>query len=81
MITLHHVEKTRSLRTLWLLHELEWPFEVSIHAFDKSFGVPGVIWQFTGWARPPRSRSRERMFETRALPNTLRTVQPRPFGS
>ena len=34
MITLHHVEQTRSMRTLWLLHELEVPFEVSIHALS-----------------------------------------------
>ena len=43
MITLHHVEQTRSMRTLWLLHELEVPFEVSIHAFDKSLRDPGYL--------------------------------------
>ena len=43
MITLHHVEQTRSMRTLWLLHELDVPFEVSIHAFDKSLRDPGYL--------------------------------------
>ena len=36
MITLHHVEQTRSMRTLWLLQELEVPFEVSIHEIGRA---------------------------------------------
>lgn len=35
MITLHHCPQTRSMRTLWLLHELGVPFEVKTWPFDK----------------------------------------------
>ena len=34
MIRLHHCHQTRSMRTLWLLHELEVPFEVVLYPFD-----------------------------------------------
>ncbi len=36
MIRLHHCHQTRSMRTLWLLHELGVAFEVVEHGFDKS---------------------------------------------
>lgn len=36
MITLHHCHQTRSMRSLWLLHELEVEFTVEVHSFDKS---------------------------------------------
>lgn len=36
MIRLHHCHQTRSMRTLWLLHELGVEFEVIVHQFDKS---------------------------------------------
>lgn len=35
-IVLHHCHGTRSMRSLWLLHELGVPFEVQLHAFDAS---------------------------------------------
>ena len=35
-ITLHHAPQTRSMRTLWLLHELGVPFEVREWPFDKA---------------------------------------------
>ncbi|MGR3493442.1 MAG: glutathione S-transferase family protein [Shimia sp.] len=35
-ITLHHCPQTRSMRTLWLLHELGVPFEVQVWPFDKT---------------------------------------------
>lgn len=35
-ITLHHAPQTRSMRTLWLLHELGVPFDVVEHAFGKN---------------------------------------------
>ncbi|MGR3466408.1 MAG: glutathione S-transferase family protein, partial [Shimia sp.] len=35
-ITLHHCPQTRSMRTLWLLHELGVPFELRVWPFDKS---------------------------------------------
>ncbi len=36
MIRLHHSPQTRSMRTLWLLHELGVPFEVQEWPFDKT---------------------------------------------
>ncbi|MEM7724039.1 MAG: glutathione S-transferase family protein [Pseudomonadota bacterium] len=36
MIRLHHVPQSRSMRTLWLLHELGVPFEVVEWPFDKT---------------------------------------------
>ncbi|UWQ22818.1 glutathione S-transferase family protein [Jannaschia sp. W003] len=36
MIRLHHCPQTRSMRTLWLLHELGVPFEVTEWPFDKA---------------------------------------------
>ncbi|MFQ6549730.1 glutathione S-transferase family protein [Aestuariibius sp. 2305UL40-4] len=36
MIRLHHCPQTRSMRTLWLLHELDVPFEVVERPFDKT---------------------------------------------
>ena len=36
MIRLHHCHQTRSMRTLWLLHELGVEFKVETYPFDKS---------------------------------------------
>lgn len=36
MIRLHHCPQTRSMRSLWLLHELGVPFELETHPFDKT---------------------------------------------
>lgn len=36
MIRLHHCHQTRSMRSLWLLHELGIPFELKTYPFDKT---------------------------------------------
>ncbi|MEZ5912876.1 MAG: glutathione S-transferase family protein [Paracoccaceae bacterium] len=36
MICLHHCHQTRSMRSLWLLHELGVGFDLVVHPFDKS---------------------------------------------
>jgi len=36
MIRLHHCHQTRSMRSLWLLHELGLDFDLVLHPFDKS---------------------------------------------
>ena len=36
MIRLHHFPQTRSMRSLWLLHEIEVPFDLVIQPFDKT---------------------------------------------
>lgn len=43
MILLHHAHQTRSMRVLWLLHELGAKFEVRVHAFDKSLRTPEFL--------------------------------------
>lgn len=36
MIRLHHSHQTRSMRSLWLLHELDVPFDLQVYPFDQS---------------------------------------------
>ncbi|MCU9847133.1 glutathione S-transferase family protein [Defluviimonas sp. WL0024] len=36
MIRLHHCHQTRSMRSLWLLNELDLKFHVVLHPFDRS---------------------------------------------
>ncbi len=36
MITLHHCHQTRSMRVLWLLHELDVEFSLRLHPFDRT---------------------------------------------
>lgn len=36
MIRLHHCPQTRSMRSLWLLHEIGVPFDLSVYPFDKT---------------------------------------------
>ena len=43
MITLHHCPQTRSMRTLWLLHEMDVAFRVVVHPFDKSLRRPEFL--------------------------------------
>ncbi len=43
MITLHHCPQTRSMRSLWLLHELDVPFEVRVYPFDKTLRAPAFL--------------------------------------
>lgn len=50
MIRLHHCHETRSMRTLWLLHELGLPFELVIHPFDRALRAPDHL------ARHPAGR-------------------------
>ena len=43
MIRLHHCPQTRSMRSLWLLHEIGVDFDVVLHGFDKSLRDPGYL--------------------------------------
>lgn len=36
MIRLHHCHQTRSMRVLWMLHELDVEFELSVYPFDRT---------------------------------------------
>jgi len=39
MITLHHLENSRSQRILWLLEELELPYEIRLYKRDRQSGL------------------------------------------
>ena len=71
MITLHHCPQTRSMRTLWLLHELDVPFEVRSYPFDKSLRDPGYLALSPAGRVPALEIEGERMFETAAITQYL----------
>ncbi|MEL6563935.1 MAG: glutathione S-transferase family protein [Pseudomonadota bacterium] len=71
MITLHHCPQTRSMRTLWLLHELDIEFRVAIHPFDKSLRRPEFLSMSPAGRVPALEIDGERMFETGAITQYL----------
>lgn len=71
MITLHHCPQTRSMRTLWLLNELEVDFQVRFHAFDQSLREPEYLSLSPAGRVPALEIDGERMFETGAITQYL----------
>ncbi len=71
MITLHHCPQTRSMRSLWLLHELGVEFQIVQHAFDKSLRDPGYLSLSPAGRVPALEIEGERMFETGAITEYL----------
>ena len=71
MIRLHHSPQTRSMRSLWLLHELGVAFEVVPHAFDKSLRDPEYLELSPAGRLPALEIEGERMFETGAITEYL----------
>ena len=71
MITLHHCPQTRSMRTLWLLHELDVPFRLVVHPFDKSLRRPEFLSLSPAGRVPALEIDGERMFETGAITEYL----------
>ncbi|MEM8656251.1 MAG: glutathione S-transferase family protein [Pseudomonadota bacterium] len=71
MITLHHCPQTRSMRTLWLLHELDVEFRVQLHPFDKSLRAPEFLTLSPAGRVPALEIEGERMFETGAITEYL----------
>ncbi len=71
MITLHHVPQSRSMRVLWLLHELEdelgEEFRVVEHPFDKTLKTPEFLSQSPAGRVPALEIEGERMFESGAM--------------
>ena len=71
MITLHHVPQSRSMRSLWLLHELDIDFRVVLHPFDKSLRSPEFLSLSPAGRVPALEIEGERMFETGAITEYL----------
>ncbi|MEC3860024.1 glutathione S-transferase family protein [Mesobacterium sp. TK19101] len=71
MIRLHHCPQSRSMRSLWLLNELEVPFEIVLHAFDKSLRDPDYLSLSPAGRVPALEIEGERMFETAAITEYL----------
>lgn len=71
MIVLHHVPQTRSMRTLWLLRELDVPFEVRVYPFDKTLRRPEFLNLSPAGRVPALEIDGERMFETGAITEYL----------
>ncbi len=68
MITLHHCPQTRSMRVLWLLHELDdVDFRVQVHPFDKSLRRPEYLTLSPAGRVPAIDIEGERMFESAAI--------------
>ncbi|MEO0632524.1 MAG: glutathione S-transferase family protein [Pseudomonadota bacterium] len=81
MITLHHCPQTRSMRTLWLLHELDVPFDVVTHAFDKSLRDPSFLRLSPAGRVPALEWDRTVYFETGAITELLcETYSPSTLG-
>lgn len=71
MITLHHCPQSRSMRTLWLLNELDIDFRVVVHPFDKSLRRPEYLSLSPAGRVPALEIEGERMFETGAITEYL----------
>lgn len=70
-ITLHHCHQTRSMRTLWLLNELDVRFELRVYPFDKSLRRPEFLSLSPAGRVPALEIDGERMFETGAIAQYL----------
>ncbi|WP_299782855.1 glutathione S-transferase family protein [uncultured Roseobacter sp.] len=71
MITLHHCPQTRSMRTLWLLHELDVPFQVQSYPFDRTLRSPEFLSLSPAGRVPALDIDGEHMFETGAITQYL----------
>ena len=71
MIRLHHCPQTRSMRSLWLLHEIGVDFEVALHGFDKSLRDPGYLAVSAAGRVPALEIDGQSLFETGAITQVL----------
>lgn len=71
MIRLHHCPQTRSMRSLWLLHEIGVPFDVITHPFDKSLRHPDYLALNPAGRVPALEIDGACMFETGAITEVL----------
>ncbi|WP_390914348.1 glutathione S-transferase N-terminal domain-containing protein [Pseudosulfitobacter sp. SM2401] len=71
MITLHHCPQTRSMRSLWLLHELGVEFDVVTHAFGKNLRDPDYLNRSFAGRVPALELDGQSIFETGAITEVL----------
>ncbi|KAJ55577.1 glutathione S-transferase [Actibacterium mucosum KCTC 23349] len=71
MIRLHHCPETRSMRTLWLLHELGVEFDVITLPFDKTLRSPEFLELNPAGRVPALEIDGTVMFETGAITEYL----------
>jgi glutathione S-transferase len=71
LITLHHCPQTRSMRTLWLLYELEVDFQVRGYPFYRTLRSPEFLSLSPAGRVPALEIEGERMFETGAITEYL----------
>ncbi|MFT5800145.1 MAG: glutathione S-transferase [Candidatus Azotimanducaceae bacterium] len=80
-ITLHHCPQTRSMRSLWLLHELGIEFEVVKHAFGKNLRNPDYLAHSFAGRVPALEINGRSIFETGAITEVLcETFSPDALG-
>lgn len=71
MIKLHHVPQTRSMRSLWLLHELGIEFDLQVYSFDQAIKSPEYL-ALNGAGRVPTLEiDGEAVFESGAIAQVL----------
>ncbi|MEP3345508.1 MAG: glutathione S-transferase family protein [Litoreibacter sp.] len=70
-ITLHHAHQTRSMRSLWLLHELRVPFKTVVHAFGKNLRSAEYLALNPSGRVPALEIDGETLFETGAITQYL----------
>ncbi len=81
MIVLHHCHQTRSMRVLWLLHELGLEFELKVRSFDKSLREPEYLSRSPAGRVPALEIAGETLFESGAILQYLCAKYPEPgFG-
>ncbi|MFK7868997.1 MAG: glutathione S-transferase family protein [Roseobacter sp.] len=71
MITLHHCPQTRSMRTLWLLNELDVAFQLETYSFDRTLRSPEFLALSPAGRVPALEIDNECMFETGAITEYL----------
>lgn len=76
MIRLHHCTQARSMRVLWLLHELGLEFEVVTHGFDKSLRDPDYLKISPAGRVPALEIDGRTMFESGAMMEYLCELHP-----
>lgn len=75
-VTLHHAHQTRSMRSLWLLHELGVPFKTVVHAFGKNLRSEDYLKLNPSGRVPALEIGGQTLFETGAITQYLCEMFP-----